>query len=68
MLKLFGPCMVLGIGVALVDVGVLSSMGMLVDARHTPVYGTVFAVSSTPHYLIVSQIGSRLMLFGFGSR
>ena len=37
--------MVLGIGCALVDVGVLSSMGTLVDTRHTPVYGTVFAVS-----------------------
>lgn len=37
--------MVLGIGCALVDVGVLSSMGTLVDTRHAPVYGTVFAVS-----------------------
>ena len=43
--------MVLGIGCALVDVGVLSSMGTLVDTRHTPVYGTVFAVS-----LIETQI------------
>ena len=45
MYKLFGPCFVLGIGVALVDVGVLSTMGILVDTRHTPVYGTVFAIS-----------------------
>ena len=45
MFKLFGPSFVLGIGCALVDVGVLSTMGTLVDTRHTPVYGTVFAIS-----------------------
>ena len=37
--------MVLGIGCALVDVGVLSSMSILVETRHTPVYGTAFAIS-----------------------
>ena len=36
MYKLFGPGFILGIGVALVDVGVLSTMGILVDTRHTP--------------------------------
>jgi len=45
MFKLFGPSFILGIGCALVDVGVLSTMGVLVDTRHTPVYGTVFAIS-----------------------
>ena len=45
MFKLFGPSFVLGIGCALVDVGVLQTMGVLVDTRHTPVYGTVFAIS-----------------------
>jgi len=34
MFKLFGPSFVLGIGCALVDVAVLSTMGMLVDTRH----------------------------------
>ena len=37
--------MVLGIGCALVDVGVLSSISILVETRHTPVYGTAFAIS-----------------------
>ena len=45
MFRLFGPSFVLGIGCALVDVGVLSTMGVLVDTRHTPVYGTIFAIS-----------------------
>ena len=53
--KLFGPCMVLGIGCALVDVGVLSSMGTLVDTRHTPVYGTVFAVSLIQIQIVTSS-------------
>ena len=47
--------MVLGIGCALVDVGVLSSMGTLVDTRHTPVYGTVFAVSLIQIKIVTSS-------------
>ena len=47
--------MVLGIGCALVDVGVLSSMGTLVDTRHTPVYGTVFAVSLIQIQIVTSS-------------
>merc|ERR1719281_886958 len=37
--------MVLGIGWALVGVGVWSSISILVETRHTPVYGTPLAIT-----------------------
>ena len=58
--------MVLGIGCALVDVGVLSSMGTLVDTRHTPVYGTVFAVSLTETQRQFLNLKSFISDIGYG--
>jgi len=42
---LFPPNLVIGMGVSLVDNMVFPIMGLLVDTRHLPIYGSVFAIT-----------------------
>ena len=42
---LFPPDLMIGVGVSLVDNMVFPIMGLLVDTRHMPIYGSVFAIT-----------------------